>query len=179
MTVSATIARTTFTAVGAGTTLALAFPIQRIEDLKIVKTPSGGSPALLVYGTDYSIEPRYVGAATGLVTLVAPTAAGDVYVMSREVEYAQDLDLRNQGAYSPENLQSTLDRIVEMIQTATSNPIVFGLTVELGDLPLPVAVYDGAIYRVRTPGLPDILVVCLRKADGTTYEWTTLASASA
>jgi hypothetical protein len=129
MTVTAASARSTFTAIGVASTLALGFQIKRAADLKIFKTPTGSSiPVLLVLTTDYSIAASSIGSPTGTVTLVTPTASGDIYVMRREVALAQDLDLRNQGAYLPENLEDTLDRIVEMVQSTTLESASVALT---------------------------------------------------
>jgi len=71
-----------------------------------------------------------------------------------------------------------VDTAVAGVSSGGGASFVFS-TVTAVALPAPSAAFSGLVYLVRDAGLPDVLKVCLRQSNGTTYEWCVLTSASA
>lgn len=182
MTVTSTLNSDSYTATGGETSLAIQFNVQRTGDLLVYRTPSGGAPILLTYGSQYTIAP--LGTPTCVVTLISAAVAGDIYQYRRVLPLLQDLDLRNQGTYLPDSMElGALDRIVEMIQQQQTDisdlsagpgggSFLFS-TVPASGLPTASAGTAGKVYRIQDAGVQDRFVVTVTLSGGG-YAWLNL-----
>jgi len=153
MSLTSNVARTVDAPAAGTTEIIVGFKIQRNEDLAVYLTPSGGSATLLTLGTHYSISG--LGESSASVRLVTATTAGDVFVFLSDVDYLQELNLRNQGAYFPETLEiSGLDRMTRMIQqlaimAGSGNPsLARALLLSVGDV-VGSGAYDALSNRIK------------------------------
>jgi hypothetical protein len=121
MTVPSQTSRSDYTGNGVATVFPYAFKITEDADLLVTTTSPAGVTATLVLGVDYTVQGA--GQPTGSITLLTGPLPGDgipansyALAIQRSMVPIQDLDLRNQGPFLAELIESALDRIVMLIQ---------------------------------------------------------------
>lgn len=116
MTVSSENRRNDYDGNGVTDTFPFKFMILRPQDLRVVQADAFGAETELVLGADYTVSG--VGVATGgEITLTAgPLPVGHHLTLLRNMQLLQSTDLRNQGKYAPETVETALDRIVMTLQ---------------------------------------------------------------
>lgn len=149
MTVPTDDNREDFSGNGSATSFPCPFKIFAATDATVILVDAQGGEATLVLNTDYSISG--VGAASGFTVTYPisgdPLATGERLVVLREVPLVQNTDLRNQGAYFPENVEDEFDRLTMMTQQLNerlSRSLTFSTGASTGisaELPPPQALY--------------------------------------
>lgn len=129
MSLSSETARTDYTANGSTLTYAYDFKILDDDDIKvIVRLDSSGAETTLTKTTHYSVTGVDEDSG-GNVVFVAATPSQFAWIDAnskvetgwhiaflRDMDFKQETDLRNQGAYYPENVEDQFDKLVMMIQ---------------------------------------------------------------
>jgi len=90
-----------------------------------IYNPSTFTETVLTEGVDYSVS-AYDDPAGGNVTYPlsgSPLASPNQIVISRTITQVQTLDLNNQSSFQPTTLETTLDRIVMMVQELDATKI--------------------------------------------------------
>lgn len=98
---------------GATTTFSFVLQMQSPEDVQVVVTDALGIDASLTYETDYSVTLNADQEASpgGTVFLeVAPTTGHKVTIL-RNLSFTQSTALSNQGAFYPEVIEDSLDKL--------------------------------------------------------------------
>lgn len=110
MTVTATSSRAEYLGNGVTTVFAYRFRIKAATDLEVTRrVVATGVATTLSYLNDYTVSG--VGNRTGgSVTLTVALPTGSTLVIRRVLDITQPANLRNQGAYYPENIEDALDR---------------------------------------------------------------------
>ena len=118
MTVPTDDNREDFNGNDSATSFTCPFKIFEATDATVILVDAQGGEATLVLNTDYTLSG--VGAASGFTVNYPisgdPLATGERLVVLREVPLVQNTDLRNQGAYFPENVEDEFDRLTMMTQ---------------------------------------------------------------
>lgn len=148
MTVSTESNKVFYDGNGVATTFPYAFKIFENADLVVIKTDTEGVDTTLVLDSDYSVS----GAGDdtgGNVTYPLSgdlLATGEQLTIVREIDYLQETDLRNQGAWNPEVVEDEFDREVMMSQQLNeqaSRALHFNVTEDRSSntnlIPTPVA----------------------------------------
>jgi len=93
------------------------FPIFDQDDIDVILVDSTTLvETTLVRGTDYSVTLLYDGAGGGTVTLVSAIPTGSTGYVKRVLDETQEIDLKNQGDWFPEQHEEAFDRAVMLIQ---------------------------------------------------------------
>lgn len=110
MTISTTTSRWDYTGTGATDTYNYTTYILEKTDLVVTQTDTSGVESTLTVDTDYTVSG--VGNDTGgSITLTAGNLSTGVKLTIRKVRpLTQETDIRNQGAYYPENIENEFDR---------------------------------------------------------------------
>lgn len=116
MTVSTENRRNDYDGNGVTATFPFSFTILRPQDLRVVQADQFGAETVLVLDVDYTVSG--VGVANGgeIVLTAGPLPTGHHLTLLRNMELLQSTDLRNQGGYSPEVVETALDRVVMTLQ---------------------------------------------------------------
>lgn len=111
MTVTSTTSRNDYAGAGSTGPYAYGFRIYAATDLLVTKASSTGVETTLVYPTDFSVTG--VSSRTGgTITLATALAVGETLTIRRVLPLTQLINLRNQGATFPANVEDGLDQSV-------------------------------------------------------------------
>lgn len=124
MTILSATSRMTYTGNGGASNYSFTYKIFNEEDLLVtVRHPTTGAETELTLTTDYTVTIASNG--TGSITLVDADQAwltgaflttAWVLVIRRVVDLTQETDIRNQGAFFPENHEDAFDYLMMSIQ---------------------------------------------------------------
>ncbi|GFE61919.1 hypothetical protein [Geobacter sp. AOG2] len=115
MTVSSTACTATFTGKGTAGPFSFGFRFLTNSDITVTKTNSQGASLVLIEDANYTLTGA-AGYAGGTITLKSPLAVGETLQLVRTVSELQPIDLRNQGGYFPEIVETALDRLTMVVQ---------------------------------------------------------------
>jgi hypothetical protein len=173
---------------GAATTFAYPFLLLDAAHMQVTQiSPPGVKTPISVTAENITGVGNVNG---GSVTVPTAVPNGHTLELKRVPPFVQDTDLPTHGFFTPETIESALDEIVMMIQLisgdgATQQWVLDQLVaVAAGAIPRyttatkPIAgsTWLGKQIRVKDAALPEILQICMQKADDS-YEWTTVAVA--
>lgn len=114
MTVSTPDSEIEYEGNGVTTAFPVPFKFPANNDLVVTKVYNGVSNVLII-GTDYSVVGAGASGGGAVITTVAPENGSTVNI-SRSLEAVQDIDLRNQGRYFAETIESGLDYLTMLCQ---------------------------------------------------------------
>ncbi len=114
MTVSTPDSEIEYEGNGVTTAFPVPFKFPANNDLVVTKVYNGVSNVLII-GTDYSVVGAGASGGGAVITTVAPENGSTVNI-SRSLEAVQDIDLRNQGRYFAETIESGLDYLTMLGQ---------------------------------------------------------------
>jgi hypothetical protein len=121
MTVSSSTDRATFPGNGVATAFSLPFRFFANSDVvaqAIIDATGAATP--LTLGIDYLLtgagQPEEAGAATGVLTTLAPVPAGVSLFIQRIIPATQPTDIVNQGRFFPEVHETVFDRLTMLVQ---------------------------------------------------------------
>lgn len=115
MTVTSTTSRNDYNGAGSTGPYVYGFRIFAATDLLVTKADANGLETTLVYLSDFSVTG--VGAMTGgTITLFTALAVGERLTIRRVLPLTQLINLRNQGATFPANLENGLDQALMRAQ---------------------------------------------------------------
>ncbi|WP_426747273.1 phage tail fiber protein [Pseudomonas aeruginosa] len=114
MTVSTPDSEIEYEGNGVTTAFPVPFKFPANNDLVVTKVYNGVSNVLII-GTDYSVVGAGASGGGAVITTVAPENGATVNI-SRSLEAVQDIDLRNQGRYFAETIESGLDYLTMLCQ---------------------------------------------------------------
>lgn len=142
MTVASLIARNDYTGTDTTGPFPYYFRILAATDLSVtVHDTATGLDTVLVYPADFAVSG--VGdRAGGAVTLTQSISSTETLSIRRRLPILQPTELRNQGAYPPESIETALDRSVMMLQEHEDR---IERSVMLSDA------YDPAAYDLQLP----------------------------
>lgn len=111
MTVTGTTSRNDYPGTGSTGPFAYTFKIYAYSDLLVTKADANGVETTLVYLTDFTATGAGA-AAGGTITLSTALATGETLAIRRVLPLTQLINLRNQGATFPQNVEKGLDQAV-------------------------------------------------------------------
>ncbi|MFU4132714.1 phage tail fiber protein [Pseudomonas aeruginosa] len=114
MTVSTPDSEIEYEGNGVTTAFPVPFKFPSNNDLVVTKVYNGVSNVLVI-GTDYSVVGAGASGGGAVITTVAPENGSTVNI-ARSLEAVQDIDLRNQGRYFAETIESGLDYLTMLCQ---------------------------------------------------------------
>ncbi|MDI3625207.1 phage tail fiber protein [Pseudomonas aeruginosa] len=114
MTVSTPDSEIEYEGNGVTTAFPVPFKFPANNDLVVTKVYNGVSNVLII-GTDYSVVGAGASGGGAVIITVAPENGSTVNI-SRSLEAVQDIDLRNQGRYFAETIESGLDYLTMLCQ---------------------------------------------------------------
>ncbi|HEX7828656.1 MAG TPA: glycosyl hydrolase family 28-related protein [Thermoanaerobaculia bacterium] len=115
MTVTSAIARNDYTGSGSTGPYTYNFRIYAETDLYVTKQDAAGNVTVLSWPTDFTVTG--VSARTGgTITLTTALATGEHLTIQRVRPLTQLLNIRNQGAMFPANIEDGLDQVVMLAQ---------------------------------------------------------------
>ena len=172
MTIAATSGNR-YTGNGVLTAFDFTFLIYEAEDLQVSIAGVSGDPTVLVLDTDYTVS---AGPWPDGGTVTLDEALGDEYTIAilRVRDLVQDTDLRNQGGFYRESVETALDKVVMLDQQqqdeidrsvkvpTTTDPSQFDAT-----LPTPIA---GKVLAINDNGdgfalaEPDVVIAEINPA---------------
>jgi|GEM_PF-2239432 len=115
MTVSSTACTARFHGNGSPGPFLFGFRFLVNSDITVTKINSQGTPLVLIEEVNYTLVGA-MGYAGGTVTLKSPLVSGETLEIARTVSELQPLDLRNQGGFFPEAVETALDRLTMVVQ---------------------------------------------------------------
>lgn len=116
MTVATTTNKTAAFVAGVSS-LPFTFPVFNQDDLDVILVNTTTLvETKLTRGADYSVSLLYSGAGGGTVTLTSAIPAGSTGYVKRVLDETQEIDLKNQGDWFPEQHEEAFDRAVMLIQ---------------------------------------------------------------
>jgi hypothetical protein len=91
------------------------FTVYSELDVKAYHRSTGGVETQLTYSTDYTVtlNENSIG---GHVDVTIDTLTGGSLILSRELEFSQEVDLESAGRFDPETLERALDEIIMRLQ---------------------------------------------------------------
>lgn len=115
MTVPTSTSRADYNGNGSTTVFAYGFKIFTTADLVVTLTDADGIESTKTLGVDYTVSGA--GSSTGgNVTMTVAPPSGYTLTIEREIDATQEVNLRNQGPYLAEVIESALDRVVMLVQ---------------------------------------------------------------
>lgn len=115
MTISVTTATKVYNGNGATTNWAVPFTILNLDTLVVQRMVKATGEIDKTY-TPLEYSTSNLPGTSGTVTISPALASTYQLVISRVVEYTQELDIINSGGFYPESLEQQLDKIVMQIQ---------------------------------------------------------------
>lgn len=159
------------------TVFSFAFVINRAADLSVLITDSDGVETPITEGigvNNYSISVADYpgnGSITYPATLGTELPTGSTITMARVVDLDQDTDLINQGAWNPDQVESTFD-YSRMVDQQQQDEIDRSLKVPISD-------DSGADYEIPAMGAGVADKLLGAASDGLSFVWQTVASLGA
>lgn len=146
--------RVTYTGAGNQDTYSVPFPFLSEEDLVLELVNTDDEVVPLVLDTDYTVD---VDDET--ITLLAGNlSSGYLLTIRRVLSLTQETQLRNQGPYFPETIESAIDRVVmiaQQLQEQINRAITISSADETVDMELPIAALrSGKFLAFDADGTP-------------------------
>jgi len=178
MTILADYVPNNYTGNGATAVYPFTFKVLDEGDLLVIRTNLSSVPTTLQVNVDFTVTGE--GNPTGgTVTLLAGNlTSGFGLFIGRSMLLRQPTSLRTQGAFRPEALEESLDRITMLVQQAGSpaSGALVGLSVyTTATKPIAGAAYNDKFIILKDANQPAYLQICLQNADGS-YAWATVAT---
>lgn len=173
-----------YTGNGSTTTYAYAFPIVESSDLIVTRydTSTIPVPGVLVLNTDYTVTG--VGTAGGNVVLTTALPLNYKLLIQRVVPVVQDTDIRNQGPYFPEIIESSFDYLTlicqQILEQVNRTFVTPELDLQTAPLQLPnIATRANQFFAFDGSGNPVAAASVSMTFVVSSYMQTLLAAASA
>ena len=147
MTISNTTNRTSAVGTNAvGQEVPFLFPITEIDDIIVMtRVTATGVEALLAETTNYAVT--ISGDSGGYITMVTAVATTSEIHIIRSTPRTQALDLEQGGAFSAENIEAALDKLMKLVlDLAISRVIHLPDTDDALDMELPSAIDRASKY---------------------------------
>jgi len=159
MTISSLVTETgPYTGTNTTDTFAYTFRILAKTDLLVTHTPLGGSAAVLVVDTDYTVTGVGADAGGNVVLTAGNLATGATLFIVRVTPLTQLTDYSSQGSFLPQTYEDALDKVTMAQQenaTAAVRAIVSPTSEPAIDLTLPIiASRGGMLLEFDSAGLP-------------------------
>jgi hypothetical protein len=144
MTLSTTTSRIQYNGSGSTGPFAYTFRVLAATDLVLTKRDADDVESTLTYPADYSVS-GVGNRSGGSVTLTVALETGEVLVIRRVRPFTQETDIKNAGAYFPEEHEQALDHFImvsqqlqEQLNRCLKTAVTAGPTTDL-ELPIPEA----------------------------------------
>lgn len=119
MTLLTTTDRVTYQGNGVAFSFPYPFKIFEATDLAVIDTDADGVAVTRVLNVDYTVS-GVAPQSGGTVTMTTPVADGHTLEIGRfNLELKQELNLSNQGAYYPDDIEDAFDRLYAVLQSVS------------------------------------------------------------